>query len=254
MRFYIIDFGEIVNEAGRGYNRVMKIPQNLHWELSPQEAIEQQRALAAQVRQQNEFAPVTHVAGVDVGFEENNTVSRAAAVVLTFPQLEPVEAAIARRPVTFPYVPGLLAFRELPVVLDALAQLKQEPQLIIVDGQGRAHPRRFGIACHLGVLLDRATIGCGKSILVGRAEIPEERIGARTPLIHMGETVGAALRTKLQVTPVYVSIGNRIDLSTAVDYVLKCCKGYRVPETTRYAHRVAGGEILNLSNKQATLF
>lgn len=231
----------------------MQIPQNLDWNLSPQQASAQQKALALQVREQSELGVVKTVAGVDVGLEENNTIARAAVVVLSFPELTHLEAAVARRPVTFPYVPGLLAYRELPVILDALSKLERDPDLMIVDGQGRAHPRRFGIACHLGVLIDHVTIGCAKSILVGRAETPEERVGAWTPLVDKGETVGAALRTKLKVTPVYVSIGHKIDLSTAVEMVLKCCKGYRLPETTRYAHRVAGGETLDFGGEQGRL-
>lgn len=232
----------------------MKIPQNLNWNLSAQQASAQQKSLAVQVRDHNELGIVKTVAGVDVGFEENNTIARAAVVIHSFPELTPLEAAIARRPVTFPYLPGLLAYRELPVILDALSQLERDPDLLIVDGQGLAHPRRFGIACHLGVLIDHVTIGCAKSILVGRAETPEERVGAWTPLVDKGETVGAALRTKLKVTPVYVSIGHKIDLSSAVEMVNECCKGYRVPETTRYAHRVAGGETLDFGGEQGRLF
>ncbi len=244
----LVDFGYTE------YNHRMQIPKNLKWDLSVKEAIEQQRALAAQVREQNDFPEVRHVAGVDAGFEENNTISRAAAVVLSFPELKPVESAVARQPVTFPYVPGLLAYREAPVVLDALAQLKVEPEVIIVDGQGRAHPRRFGIASHLGVLLDRATIGCAKSILVGRADPPENRVGAWTPLLDKGETIGAALRTRVNVAAVYVSVGNKIDLATAMELVLQCCRGVRVPETTRYAHLVAGGKPLPVEVEQRPLF
>lgn len=234
----------------------MNVPANLDWNLTPQEAIAQQRVLAARVRAENDFGAMRYakstamargmchtfsVAGVDVGFEEHNTISRAAAVVLALPELTPIEAAVARRAVTFPYIPGLLAFRELPVIFDALAQLKREPDLIIVDGHGRAHPRRFGIASHLGVLLDCASIGCAKSILVGHAEAPENRVGAWTPLVDRGETIGAAVRTRVNVTPLYVSVGHRVDLPTALELVLQCCKGYRLPETTRYAHRAAGG-------------
>lgn len=223
----------------------MKVPQ-LDWNLTPEQAIAQQAALAARVRAQADFGAVNFVAGVDVGFEDDNTFARAASVVLTFPALELVEAAVARRPVTFPYIPGLLAYRELPAVLDAFEKLEQAPDLIIVDGQGRAHPRRFGIACHLGMLLERPSIGCAKSILVGRAETPENRVGAWTPLIHKNEIVGAALRTKLNtkraVNPVYVSVGHRVTLETALAFVLQCCKGYRLPETTRYAHRIAGNQ------------
>ncbi len=220
----------------------MKVPQ-LDWNLTPKEAIARQAALAARVSEQDDFGAVNFVAGVDVGFEDDNSFARAVVVVLTFPALELLEAAVARRPVTFPYIPGLLAFRELPALLDAFEKLERAPDLIIVDGHGRAHPRRFGIACHLGVILDRPSIGCAKSVLVGRADPPENRVGAWTPLIHQDEIVGAALRTKLNtkraVNPVYVSIGHRVTLETALDFVLRCCKGYRLPETTRYAHRIA---------------
>ena len=219
----------------------MRIPEGLDWHLTPSEAIAQQRGLALRVLKENAISAVELVAGVDVGLEQDRTVARAAVVVLRFPALEPVSSSMARRPVSFPYIPGLLSYRELPVVLDAFAQLDREPDLIIVDGQGYAHPRRFGIASHLGVLLDKPSIGCAKSILVGRAEAPPEQVGAWTPLIDKSETIGAAVKTKLRTKPVYVSIGHRVDLETAVDFVLRCCKGYRVPETTRYAHHVAGG-------------
>lgn len=236
----------------------MKIPTNVNWDLTPQEAVARQARLAQLVRAEDDFGAVGLVAGVDVGFENENTVARAAVVVLEYRTLKPVASAIARRPVTFPYVPGLLAYRELPVVLDAFAQLRREPDILIVDGQGLAHPRRFGIACHLGVLLDKPSIGCAKSVLVGRAETPENRIGAWTPMIHKGETIGAALRTKLNtkrgINPVYVSIGHRICLESALKIVLDCCRGYRVPETTRYAHMVAGGEALEVDAGQERLF
>lgn len=234
----------------------MNIPTDLNWNLSVADAIAQQAEMAKMVKRVNEFGAIDFVAGVDVGLEDENLTARAAVVVLAFPSLQPVAFAIARRPVTFPYVPGLLSYRELPVVLDAFEKLEKEPDLIIVDGQGLAHPRRFGIACHLGVLLDKPSIGCGKSILVGRAEPTENRVGAWTPLIHKGETVGAAVRTKLNtkrgINPVYVSIGHRIDLETSVDFVLRCCKGYRVPETTRYAHLVAGGGEVELGNESGS--
>ncbi|TAH51882.1 MAG: deoxyribonuclease V [Chloroflexota bacterium] len=230
----------------------MKIPQNLNWNLTPKEASTQQSELVQRVRAQDDFGAVNFVAGVDVGFEQKNQIARAAVVVLALPSLEPIASAIARRPVTFPYVPGLLAYRELPVILDAFEKLEREPDLLIMDGHGYAHPRRFGIACHLGVLLDKPTIGCAKSILVGHAEMPENRVGAWTPLMDKGEIIGAALRTKLNAkrvtNPIYVSIGHRISLETAIDFVLRCCKGYRVPETTRYAHLVAGGAVLSFQN------
>ncbi len=220
----------------------MQIPRDLTWELTLQQAVELQREMAARVVEQDQFPALHYVGGVDVGFEQERTVSRAAAVVLSFPELELVEFAVARRPVTFPYIPGLLAFREAPVIIDALEKLRHQPDLIIVDGHGRAHPRRFGIASMLGVLLETAAIGCAKSILVGKADVPENRVGAWTRLVDRGEVIGAAVRTKLNVKPVYVSIGDKVTLDTAIDIVLKCTTRYRVPETTRYAHRVAGGE------------
>ena len=219
---------------------------DLDWNLTPREAADQQRALAGRVLVQNDFGSIRWVAGVDVGFEQAKTVSRAAAVILSFPEMQPVESARARRPVTFPYVPGLLAYRELPAVLDALAQIDHMPDLILVDGHGLAHPRRFGIASHLGVLLNCPTIGVAKTVLVGRAEMPEDKVGAWTPLVDKSETIGAALRTRVGVSPIHVSIGNRIDLGAAIDFVLRCCKGYRLPEPTRFAHRAASGEEILL--------
>jgi deoxyribonuclease V len=232
----------------------MQIPTTLRWDVTPAEAIEIQRELAARVSEQDTLGNVRSVAGVDVGFEgANNQTARAAVVVLQFPELIPLDYAIARLPVTFPYVPGLLAFREIPVVLRALENLKTDPDVLVVDGQGRAHPRRLGIASHLGVLLDRAIIGCAKSILCGRAKEPPNRVGAWSLLMERGEQIGAAVRTRVGVTPVYVSVGHRVSLPRAIEIVLRCCKGYRLPETTRYAHRVAGGETLNLNSVQASL-
>jgi deoxyribonuclease V len=227
---------------------------DLRWDLTPQEAMRLQTELAARVIEQDQLGEVRRVAGVDVGLGENNTIARAAVVVLKFPELIPLDYAVARLPVTFPYIPGLLAFREIPVVLQALEKLRTEPDVIIVDGHGRAHPRRLGIASHLGVLLDRVTIGCAKSLLCGEAREPDNRIGAWSPLRDRGEIIGAAVRMRLNTAPVYVSIGHRISLARAIEIVCKCGKGYRLPETTRYAHRVAGGEDLKLDSMQASMF
>jgi deoxyribonuclease V len=211
-------------------------------------ALQLQRELAARVREQDTPSDLRLIAGVDVGFEgTHNETARAAVVVLRVPELVPVDCAIARLPVAFPYIPGLLAFREIPVVLNALEHLQTAPDALIVDGQGRAHPRRVGIASHLGVLLDCVTIGCAKSILCGRAQAPANRVGAWTPLIDRGETIGAAVRTRVGVAPVYVSVGHRISLARAIELVLQCGKGYRLPEPTRCAHRVASGETLSIS-------
>jgi len=223
----------------------VQIPSSSRWDVTPVEAMQIQRELAARVSAQDALGEVRLVAGVDVGLEgAQNQIARAAVVVLTFPELAPVDYAIARLPVTFPYIPGLLAFRELPAVLNALEKLKINPDVLIVDGQGRAHPRRLGIASHLGVWLDCATIGCAKSLLCGRAKEPANRAGAWAPLIERAETIGAAVRTRAGVTPVYVSVGHRVSLKRAIEIVLRCCKGYRLPETTRCAHRVAGGRTI----------
>lgn len=210
------------------------------WNLTPAEAIRLQRRLAERVEVVDRLpAEIRTVAGVDVGFEEAGRITRAAVAVLSFPGLAPLCQAVAHRPTEFPYVPGLLSFRELPAVLAALEQLPELPDVILCDGQGRAHPRRFGIACHLGVLLDRPTVGVGKSRLIGSHEEPGPLRGDSAPLLDAGEVIGAVLRTRPGVKPLYVSGGHRIALESAVDLVLACTGRYRLPETTRAAHRLA---------------
>lgn len=227
----------------------MKIPEAIRWDVTPAEAAQIQRESSARVVERDELRFIHHVAGVDVGFEgADKKIARAAVVVLDFPDLVPVDCAIARMPVTFPYIPGMLAFREAPVILKALEKISIDPDVILVDGHGRAHPRRMGIACQLGVVLDMPTIGCAKSILVGKAAAPRQAAGAWTPLVDKGETVGAALRTRAGVSPVYVTIGNKVTLARAIEVVLRCCKGYRLPETTRYAHRLASGDEIRLKS------
>ena len=211
------------------------------WDLAPKQAIALQQQLKACVNTEDRLGTVRHVAGIDVGFEQRGTVTRAAVVVLSFPELVLLETAISRQPTRFPYVPGLLSFRELPAVLEAYKQLRQAPDLILCDGQGIAHPRRFGIACHLGLWLDIPTIGVAKSLLCGQHEwVPEQR-GQWARLMDKGECIGAVLRTRAKVKPVYVSIGHRICLQTAVHHVMACTTRYRLPETTRQAHRLASG-------------
>ena len=232
----------------------MDIQSPHRWDVTPKEAMQIQRELAHRVVEQDCLGLVHFVAGVDVGFEgQGNQTTRAAIVVLEFPGLRPVDYAVARTPVAFPYIPGLLSFRELPAVLQALRQLKIEPDVFIVDGHGRSHPRRIGIASHLGVLLDLPTIGCAKSILCGKADEPANLVGAHSALLDDAEQIGVALRTRKGVRPVYISIGHRVSLDRSIDLVLQCCKGFRLPETTRYAHRVAGGESINLSPMQKNL-
>jgi deoxyribonuclease V len=181
------------------------------------------------------------VAGVDVSVKDGR--ARAAVVLLSYPDLVPLQAVTAERPVSFPYVPGLLTFREGLVTLAALEQLMDQPDVLIFDAQGLAHPRRMGLATHLGVLLDRPTVGCAKSRLCGEYQEPGEQKGSWTPLVDGDEVVGAVVRTRDGVKPVFVSIGHRVDLETAVSLVLNCAPRYRLPETTRWAHRVAGGEL-----------
>ena len=174
-----------------------------------------------------------------MGFEADGTISRAAVAVLSFPDLQVIETTLAYRPTTFPYIPGFLSFREIPAVLDALEKIKTIPDIILCDGQGIAHPRRLGIACHLGILIDIPTIGVAKSLLIGKhEELPETR-GSWQPLIHRGETIGVVLRTRTKVKPLYVSSGHKVSLPTAIDYVLRCTPKYRLPETTRIADKLA---------------
>jgi deoxyribonuclease V len=212
------------------------------WHLTPKEAADLQRRWADKVETADRLPPrIGVVAGVDVGFEDAGRVSRAAVAALSFPSLTPLDQAVARLPTRFPYVPGLLSFRELPVVLDALARLAVIPDVILCDGQGRAHPRRFGIACHLGVLLDLPTVGVGKTRLVGRHAEPGPDKGDWTPLLDDGEVIGAVLRTRAGVKPLYISVGHRISLDSAITLTLACLTRYRLPETTRAAHRLASG-------------
>lgn len=210
--------------------------------MTPREAIALQRELRERVVRTDRIGRVRHVCGIDVGFEEDGKITRAAVVVLGFPSLELVEQAIARRRTSFPYVPGLLSFREIPAVLEALARLRIRPDLLLCDGQGIAHPRRCGLASHLGLATGLPSIGVAKTRLVGEHRAPPKRRGAWTPLIDAGETIGAVLRTRAGVKPVYVSIGHRVSLPTAIEYVMACCTRYRLPETTRWAHHLASAK------------
>jgi deoxyribonuclease V len=182
------------------------------------------------------------IAGIDVSIKDEQ--ARAAVVLLTYPDLGPFQSAVADVPVSFPYVPGLLAFREGPAVLAALERLTAQPDVLMFDAQGLAHPRRMGLATHLGVLLDMPSVGCAKSLLCGDYEQPAEQRGSWTPLYDGDEVIGAVVRTRDEVQPVFVSVGHRIDLETAIALVLNCATRYRLPEPTRWAHQVAGGQPL----------
>jgi len=226
------DFG---SEGGK-----MKIEQSHPWPATVGEAIAIQEELQVQVITEDQLPEtVQYVAGVDMGFDAGGTISRAAVAVLSFPDLQVVETTIAYRPTNFPYVPGFLSFREIPAVLDALEKVKIIPDLILCDGQGIAHPRRLGIACHLGLIVDIPTIGVAKSRLVGKYDEVAETKGSWQPLIYQDETVGAVLRTRTGVRPLYISSGHRVSLPTALDYVLRCTPKYRLPETTRVADKLA---------------
>lgn len=213
----------------------------LHWPTTVAEARAIQQSLRGRVITEDRLRAPRRVAGVDVGFEHDGTITRAAVAVLDFPSLEPREHAVVRRRTRFPYVPGYLSFREAPAVLAALQRLHTVPDLILCDGQGFAHPRRFGLACHLGLLANLPSIGVAKSRLIGEHVELGSRRGEWVPLLDEGERIGAVLRTRTGVRPVYVSIGHRISLETAIDYVLRCTTRYRLPETTRRAHRLASG-------------
>jgi len=206
--------------------------------VSPDEAIRIQERLADEVDPAPRPDAVETVAGIDVSIRDDT--AQAAVVVLTLPDLEVVDRAIHRCDVPFPYVPGLLSFRETPPVLPALEQLSVTPDVLMTDSHGRAHPRRFGFACHLGVLLDHPTLGVAKSILVGTpdGDLPPEK-GSRVPLVDDEETVGTVLRTRTDVNPVYVSVGHRLTLDDAVALVLDCSPRYKIPEPTRQAHKLS---------------
>lgn len=219
----------------------MDVPTLDPWPTNAKDAIALQTQLASQVIVQDTLGAIRTVAGVDVGFEQQGQITRAAVAVLTWPDLALHEQAIARCPTGFPYIPGLLSFREIPALLAALAQLQTTPDLLLCDGQGIAHPRRFGIACHLGVLVDLPSIGVAKSRLTGQhTAVPDEK-GQWQPLIDREEVIGAVLRTRTRTKPLYISVGHRITLERSIDYVLSCTPRYRLPETTRCAHRLASG-------------
>lgn len=209
------------------------------WNLSPARARELQETLSKKVISKDRLGTVRFVAGLDASFDKKNGFTYGAAVVLRFPELTLHESASCRRKTSFPYIPGLLSFREGPALLGALKKLKQTPDLLLCDGQGIAHPRRLGIAAHLGVLTGIPSIGAAKSRLIGEHRSPGIKKGAWAPLVHKGERIGAVLRTRDRVNPLFVSIGHKVALTTAIDWVLRCTPRFRLPETTRWAHRLA---------------
>jgi deoxyribonuclease V len=211
------------------------------WILTQEEAVALQHELAGKVIHQDRLGEVQHVAGVDMAINEVHNTAQAAVVLLKYPEMEIVEQHIYEEPLRMPYIPGLLSFREAPAVLGAFQKLRQKADLVMVDGQGIAHPRRIGIASHLGLWLEIPTIGCAKSILTGHyaEEKLSEEAGNWEPLIYKKEIIGAAVRTRTKVKPMYISLGHMISLETSIKYVLACSKGYRLPEPTRQADKLS---------------
>lgn len=213
----------------------MKPKLRTRWRVTPRQAARLQEKLRARVVEEDQFGEIRFLAGADMAFDPATDMAFAGVIVYRFPELEEVERSMARRQLRFPYVPGLLSFRETPVLMAAFARLRTEPDLVLIDGHGRAHPRRFGIACHFGVIFDRPTIGCAKSLLVGAHREPGRKAGAMSPLLFEGERVGVVLRTRDNVRPIYVTVGHRVSLDSAVNLVRRCLDGYRIPKPTREA-------------------
>jgi len=206
------------------------------WNVTPKEAVEIQRRLQPLVILKNRLRRVRYVAGTDVSSSLTDDTVWAGVVVVRYPALEPVEERWVRGKTSFPYIPGLLSFREIPILVSALAELKIMPDLILCDGQGIAHPRGMGLATHLGLLVNCPTIGCAKSHLVGTYSGLAEEKGVYAELHYRGKVVGVAVRTREKVNPIFISTGNRISLKQSLRIVLRCCPKYRVPEPIRMAH------------------
>lgn len=211
------------------------------WNVTIDEAKEIQSELCHQVVQIDQFDKIRTIAGVDIGIR--NEIATASVIVLNFPHLQVVDGIVAESCIDFPYIPGYLSFREIPPLLVAFARLQTEPDLVIVDGQGIAHPRRFGLASHLGLILDKPTFGCAKSRLCGQYTEPDIEKGAWSYLKDNNDIIGIALRTRTNVSVVYISVGHLISLETAREMTLSCCPKYRLPVTTRFAHQAATGKI-----------
>ena len=211
---------------------------NLHpWNVTPQEAKAIQADLAAQIIKHNEFGEIQTIAGADIALEPETNIAYAGVIVYRFFDLKEIERTEAAAPLQFPYIPGLLAFREGPILLKAFAKLQTKPDLVMFDGQGIAHPRRLGIASHLGLWLDLPTIGVAKKVLVGKHQEPDLTIGSQTTLTDKQEVIGMCVRSRTKVKPIFVSIGHKIDLPTAVKLTLSCLDGTRIPKPTREADK-----------------
>jgi len=206
------------------------------WNVSPQEASKLQEELRKRIILKKDFSKIKKIAGADISFSKGSNRTYTAVIVFSFPELKILEEEYTIGSLSFPYIPGLLTFREGPLLVEAFKKIKIEPDVIIFDGQGIAHPKRLGLATHMGILLDKPTIGCAKSKLIGTYQEPEKGKGFYSLLKDSGEVIGAVLRTKEDVSPVFVSPGHKIDLKSAIEIVLKCLRGYRLPEPTRQAH------------------
>lgn len=211
------------------------------WKLTPREATRLQERLHERVVLEDRFESIRYVAGADIAFDPETDTAFAGVIVYRFPELVEVERRMALRKLQFPYVPGLLSFRESPILIAAFARLKTEPDLLLIDGHGLAHPRLFGLACHVGLLFNKPAIGCGKSLLVGNAGEPGAKAGSIAPLEFRGERVGTVLRTRDNTRPIFVTQGHRVSLATAVKLVHQCLDGYRIPKPTREADRYVRG-------------
>ncbi len=216
---------------------------NHPWNLTEPEAMLLQQRLAAKVINTDQLNEVKLIAGVDVAYAKSSEQTVAAVVILDADTLQVIESVSTEYHAQFPYIPGLFSFRELPPLIKAFEQLNHSPDLVVCDGQGYAHPRRFGLACHLGVLFDMPTIGCGKTKLIGEHGQPDTERGASVPLWDNGETIGSVLRTQSNINPIYISIGHRISLATACQWILKLSPKYRLPETTRKADQLVRAAI-----------
>jgi len=218
------------------------------WNLTPSEAAKLQLKLRERVIRRPDSCPIRTVAGADIALAptgrdprtQREAIAYAGVIVYRFPSLVEIERRSAVRRVSFPYIPGLLAFREGPALLEAFRKLRCKPDLLLFDAHGYSHPRRFGLACHLSLMLDTPGVGVAKSVLVGRFIEPAEAAGAWSALKDDEETIGAVVRTRSRVQPMYVSVGHRVDLKTAVELVFACCDGYRIPKPTREADRFVG--------------
>jgi deoxyribonuclease V len=222
------------------YNRCVRLQQLHDWNLTISESKDLQNRLAKEVVQVGSVVEPRFIAGVDVSINKSWGIGTAAVIILEYPSLELIETEVIQGNIDFPYVPGLLSFREAPLIIKAYEQLSHTPDLVMVDGQGIAHPRRLGIAAHLGLIFDIPTIGCAKSNLCGTYQMPAIEPGNFEELNDNNETIGVVLRTKYNTKPIFVSIGNRISLEEAIFWVISCCNGYRLPAPIRFAHQAAG--------------